>query len=154
MRSLLLLGLGLSLVACGGTVTHGDLGGGPADGAGGEPAGGAPVANGGSDPGWNEGASPPFSCDDDFEEPTACDLVPPVVVTPSDLSPTDGCEATYTCNAGTMVVTCDGENDGTNTSLCSCHLNGQSRYGGLVGGEGVDACLNGLLNCTDPSCAE
>lgn len=77
-----------------------------------------------------------------------CD-VEEVTVTPSELSPTDGCEATYTCSEGVLVVSCDGENDGTGTSLCDCDADGEFfyPYGELFEGEGPDSCFNALSSC-------
>lgn len=79
-----------------------------------------------------------------------CELEGEIVVTPSELSPTDHCEAHYGCDGDVVLrVECDAENDGTGTSLCQCHIGSDARYGGLVEGEGEDACRAGYLNCLD-----
>jgi hypothetical protein len=44
-------------------------------------------------------------------------------LTASELSRTDACRASFSCDDGRQVsVSCDGENDGTHTSLCECQL--------------------------------
>ncbi len=77
-----------------------------------------------------------------------CDLEG-VIVTPSELSPTDGCRATYSCSEGKLRVECDGENDGTGTSLCDCYADGEHfwPYHDLFEGEGPDSCFNALNSC-------
>ncbi len=71
-----------------------------------------------------------------------------VQITP-DLSPTDQCMIPFTCASGTRVeITCDGENDGTFTSLCSCYIDG--KYVGLDGlfvGEAPDSCFAAVDKC-------
>jgi hypothetical protein len=45
----------------------------------------------------------------------------------SNLSRTDECRASFSCDDGRRVsVSCDGENDGTSTSLCECQVDGRS----------------------------
>lgn len=44
---------------------------------------------------------------------------------PSELSPTDQCDAKLACDDGkTLEVTCDAENDHSYTSLCQCKVAG------------------------------
>jgi hypothetical protein len=74
-----------------------------------------------------------------------------VTTTPTNLSPTDQCDATYDCDDDrAFTVSCDGENDGTNTSLCSCH-SGQTGWnsGDLFQGEGPETCLAAAATCAE-----
>ncbi len=167
--SVTLLSLGLALIACGGTATQGDnsSGGGgadsDADGDGGsavlDEGGAAPVGEPGcfdATPGDGVGSSN-CSPDHDFlDEPASCVAASCINVSPTHLSPTDGCEWQLTCDGNIqLTVECDGENDGTNTSLCTCHIDGDTtKDAGLVQGEGVEACLNAYINCLDPACAQ
>jgi hypothetical protein len=70
-------------------------------------------------------------------------------LTASELSQTDGCHASFSCDDGQQVsVSCDGENDGTNTSLCECQL--ADRTVSLpkpVRGEAPFACERALEPC-------
>jgi hypothetical protein len=140
--------------ACGSTVTGGD----GSDGAGGT-AGSASADGGASDQGdVAAGGSPATSGDSTVTSSSTttgagsggaanCTLQE-LTVTPGDVSPTDECNAIYTCDNGLVVtVECDGENDGTYTSLCSCHIGSTWADGGLVEGEGEAACPAGFLNC-------
>ena len=56
----------------------------------------------------------------------------------------DQCAANYTCADGhTYVLECDGENDGTGTSLCTCYVDGQYQREAsepVFPGEGAAAC--------------
>jgi hypothetical protein len=73
-------------------------------------------------------------------------------ITRTDLSPTDGCEAQLSCpDEVAIVVGCDGENDGTNTSLCSCTTSdGRGvNLADLYDGEAPDACLSAAADCVD-----
>jgi hypothetical protein len=38
----------------------------------------------------------------------------------------DGCQLELACQPGKLTVTCDGEEDGTGTSLCECYRDGQT----------------------------
>ncbi|MBL8744414.1 MAG: hypothetical protein JNK04_25075 [Myxococcales bacterium] len=172
MRLPVLLPFGLFLLACGGEVRdqdHANGEGGATDNpdeldAGGNTAvgGDAPTGTVGEPgcfdavPGEGVGTSNCGPGFDHFDEPAACEATTCISVTETHLSPTDGCEWTLGCDGGrTLVVECDGENDGTNTSLCSCFLDGEFvKDAGLVQGEGVDACKAGYINCVDPACAE
>jgi hypothetical protein len=73
----------------------------------------------------------------------------PLKITSSPLSPTDGCDATFYCpGARTVLVRCDGENDGTGTSLCDCEENGRrASVSGTVPGEAPDSCLAAAERC-------
>jgi hypothetical protein len=55
----------------------------------------------------------------------------------------DVCHATFYCpGARTVLVVCDGENDGTNTSLCECEERGKrASFSTPIPGEGPDSCL-------------
>lgn len=67
----------------------------------------------------------------------------------SELSPGDFCESTFACDDGKQVqVECDGENDGTHTSMCACKIDGRAvPLGKLIAGEGPTSCDNALLQC-------
>jgi hypothetical protein len=71
-----------------------------------------------------------------------------VEITP-DLTPTDQCTIPFTCDAGLHVeVKCDGENDGTFTSLCSCYIDGKHvALDGLFAGEAPDSCHAAVGQC-------
>jgi hypothetical protein len=71
-----------------------------------------------------------------------------VEITP-DLTPTDQCTIPFTCDTGMRLeVKCDGENDGTFTSLCECYIDGK-RVGldGLFAGEAPDSCFAAVSQC-------
>jgi hypothetical protein len=72
-----------------------------------------------------------------------------LTVTATELSPHDQCNATFYCpGARTVLVSCDGENDGTKTSLCSCGEGGKrASVSGTVPGEGPDSCLAAADRC-------
>ena len=93
---------------------------------------------------------------DFLDEPASCVAASCINVSPTHHSPTDGCEWQLTSDGNIqLTVECDGENDGTNTSLCTCHIDGDTtKDAGLVQGEGVEACLNAYINCLDPACAQ
>ncbi|MFO0547053.1 MAG: hypothetical protein U0271_01630 [Polyangiaceae bacterium] len=78
--------------------------------------------------------------------PESC-VLEEMIITPTDLSATDGCHGVYTCDGSSVVIECDGENDGTGTSLCACTRAGQTTQLGLIEGEGEGACDRGLLAC-------
>ncbi|HYJ08888.1 MAG TPA: hypothetical protein VEX18_07755, partial [Polyangiaceae bacterium] len=67
----------------------------------------------------------------------------------SELSPGDFCESTFACDDGKHVqVECDGENDGTHTSMCACKIDGRAvPLGKLIAGEGPTSCDNALVKC-------
>jgi hypothetical protein len=152
------LALGLGLLACGGTVTYGD----GDEGAESDSADDGDRESGLGDdcdaPDVDVSAPAPGGCDanfDWFDEPTSCEQSCGIVVTATHYSPTDGCSWSLTCDGSfELVVECDGENDGTNTSLCGCLVDGEfAKDAGRVPGEGVDACMAGYKNCIDPLCA-
>jgi hypothetical protein len=62
---------------------------------------------------------------------------------PTELSRTDHCRGTFYCpGARTILVGCDGENDGTNTSLCECEERGKRASPSKpVPGEAPDSCI-------------
>jgi hypothetical protein len=55
-------------------------------------------------------------------------LVPLQVIprTRESVSQIDGCKLELTCHAGKLTVSCDGEQDGTGTSLCDCYVDDQT----------------------------
>lgn len=73
-----------------------------------------------------------------------------VSVNASEHSQTDGCTAALSCTGGDLWVECDGENDGTNTSLCECWRDRQEHNlgGNPFPGEGPDACFAAAAECT------
>ncbi len=73
----------------------------------------------------------------------------PLEITPSEKSATDRCDATFYCpGARTILVTCDGENDGTGTSLCDCEERGKrASVNGTVPGEAPDSCIAAAGRC-------
>jgi hypothetical protein len=144
----------VTAAACDSTVT----GDGGEDGTGGT-AGSASAAGGASDQGdGGAGGAPASSGDSTVTSSTTatgsgsggaanCTLEE-LTVTPGNGGPTDQCNAIYTCDNGVVVtVECDGENDGTYTSLCSCQIGSTWADGGLVEGEGEAACPAGFANC-------
>jgi len=153
----------ISAVSCGGVVRSGSGGRGAGTANGGGVVGGnandGGLAVGGHAFGGNTnrggravgGAGVGGAGGDTYANLTGC-VLDELVVIPSELSPTDGCEATYVCDGDAVLfVECDGENDGTNTSLCSCNVGSKSanwKDGGLVAGEGEEACLAGYANCS------
>jgi predicted esterase len=68
---------------------------------------------------------------------------------PSAQSKTDACDLVMRCGRVQTVVTCDGENDGTGSSLCECTRNGvavqlpQSVYAG----EAPQSCVAAAQQC-------
>ena len=72
---------------------------------------------------------------------------------PSELSPRDGCELRLRCGNTAVQTQCDGENDGTNTSLCECERDGVRDahvLKDLYQGEGPDSCLAAAVHCKTP----
>jgi len=67
-----------------------------------------------------------------------------------DVSLTDGCKLGLRCDGRDLWVECDGENDGTNTSLCECWRDGQQQRisGSPYAGEGPDACFAAAAACS------
>jgi hypothetical protein len=69
----------------------------------------------------------------------------------SDFSPTDGCGASYECDDSlSFSVHCDGENDGTFTSLCACS-DGTTHWNipDVIQGEAPDSCNNAAALCLE-----
>lgn len=102
-----------------------------------EPASAALAADAGS-PDAPAEAAPPSSC-----------TVSSLETVPTKESRNDQCRGTFFCpGARTVLVTCDGENDGTNTSLCDCEERGKrASLGGTVPGEAPDSCLAAADRC-------
>jgi hypothetical protein len=73
-------------------------------------------------------------------------------IKPSELSSIDGCKLELTCGNEKLVTECDGENDGTNTSLCDCKINGKEarHVSNPVRGEAPEACLRAAEKCLSP----
>jgi hypothetical protein len=71
------------------------------------------------------------------------------MLTASELSVTDGCDLEFSCGKDRLVVGCDGENDDTGTSLCSCALNGVEvrAIKNPVAGEAPGSCLGVAEKC-------
>jgi len=79
-------------------------------------------------------------------------LVPRQVIPPQGelVNPVDGCQLELTCDAGKLTVSCDGEEDGTGTSLCDCYLDGQRvhRFNSAPWpGEGAHTCHAAAALC-------
>jgi hypothetical protein len=72
------------------------------------------------------------------------------IIEPSELSSTDGCKLELSCNNEKLLAECDGENDGTNTSLCTCRRNGvesRSVSSNPIQGEAPESCLRAAEKC-------
>ena len=71
----------------------------------------------------------------------------------SELSPADACRASFSCDDGRQVsVSCDGENDGTNTSLCECQLGDRTvSLRKAIRGEAPHSCELALEPCLKAS---
>jgi hypothetical protein len=98
-----------------------------------------PVTSGGTGAGTGTPPAPPTGC-------TLNSLV-----TTESITPTDQCVAVYTCADGrSFEVSCDGENDGTNTSLCACS-HGDTRWSvsGVVQGESPFSCTRAAHKCRE-----
>jgi hypothetical protein len=72
-----------------------------------------------------------------------------IEVFPSELSETDRCLAVHACDNGvTLKIDCDGENDGTNTSICECMVGAMHRSpDGVFEGEAPESCEAALQTC-------
>jgi hypothetical protein len=71
-------------------------------------------------------------------------------IEPNELSSTDGCKLELSCGSEKLLTECDGENDGTNTSLCTCRRNGaESRRVSSkpIQGEAPESCLRTAEKC-------
>jgi hypothetical protein len=72
---------------------------------------------------------------------------------PSELSASDGCVLRLRCGNTAVQTECDGENDGTNTSLCECERDGVRDahvLKNLYQGEGPESCLAAAVHCKAP----
>lgn len=67
----------------------------------------------------------------------------------ADVTPTDRCRTDFSCDDGRQIsVSCDGENDGTDTSLCECLIAGHTRsVTGVYRGEAPRSCERALEAC-------
>jgi hypothetical protein len=79
-------------------------------------------------------------------------LVPLQVVprTRESANQVDGCKLELTCRAGKLTVDCDGEQDGTGTSLCDCYLDGRPirlPKRDPWAGEGANVCHSAAALC-------
>ena len=54
---------------------------------------------------------------------TPLQVIPPK---PAFVNRVDGCKLELACQPGKLTVACDGEQDGTGTSLCECYRDGQT----------------------------
>jgi hypothetical protein len=81
--------------------------------------------------------------------PSGACTVSSLETTPTKLSRNDQCRGTFFCpGARTILVTCDGENDGTTTSLCDCEERGKrASLSDTVPGEAPDSCLAAADRC-------
>jgi hypothetical protein len=64
--------------------------------------------------------------------------------------PVDGCKLTLDCAPGKLSVVCDGEEDGTGSSLCDCYVNGNPlriSKPSVWPGEGADTCHAAAAVC-------
>ena len=62
----------------------------------------------------------------------------------------DGCKLELTCHAGKLSINCDGEQDGTGTSLCDCYLDGRPLRlpkRDPWAGEGANTCHSAAALC-------
>lgn len=68
---------------------------------------------------------------------------------PSEHSKTDACDLVLRCSRVQTVVTCDGENDGTATSLCECTRGGTSVTlpQSVYSGESPQSCIAAAQQC-------
>jgi membrane-bound inhibitor of C-type lysozyme len=66
-----------------------------------------------------------------------------------DITDTDQCTIRFMCSTSTRLeVKCDGENDGTFTSLCECFIDGTHvALEGVFAGEAPDSCLAATSKC-------
>jgi hypothetical protein len=74
-------------------------------------------------------------------------------VSASQLSARDGCAMRLRCGTTKVETWCDGENDGTGTSLCECARDGvrdDHRLQNPYQGEAPDACLAAAVRCKTP----
>jgi hypothetical protein len=72
-------------------------------------------------------------------------------IRPSQLSPTDQCDAKFVCDDGqAFELTCDGENDGSHHSLCACKIGKQViPLPQPVRGEAPRSCDYAALQCLE-----
>jgi hypothetical protein len=64
--------------------------------------------------------------------------------------PADGCKLSLECAPGKLSVVCDGEEDGTGTSLCDCYLDGRPLplpKPKVWPGEGANTCHAAAAAC-------
>jgi hypothetical protein len=72
---------------------------------------------------------------------------------PSEKSAMDGCDLRLRCGNTRVKAGCDGENDGTSTSLCDCERDGvpdQQVMKDLYRGEAPDSCFAAAVDCRTP----
>jgi hypothetical protein len=102
-----------------------------------------------SRPAAEHDASPPPVSRSEPAAPSGTCTVGSLSVSATDESSHDRCHATFYCpGARTVLVACDGENDGTATSLCECEEHGKrASVAGTVPGEGPDSCLAAADRC-------
>ena len=99
--------------------------------------------SGGSSPSTSAAAPPPPVARSEPAAPSGACTVRALTVSATEESSHDVCNATFYCpGARTVLVVCDGENDGTNTSLCECEERGKrASFSKPIPGEGPDSCL-------------
>lgn len=74
-----------------------------------------------------------------------------IQIIPGATTPTDQCSMPFQCAGDVRLeVSCDGENDGTFTSLCECYINGKLvPLDGLFKGEAPESCSAAVSLCLD-----
>jgi predicted esterase len=99
---------------------------------------------------WTQVAKSPAECGVQRRDPkiSGCNLQL-LRTHPSELSKTDRCDLVVRCNGIQSVVACDGENDGTDTSLCECTRNGApvTLPQSLYPGEAPQSCITAAQQC-------
>jgi hypothetical protein len=89
-------------------------------------------------------AVPPAIADCTFEQMT---------LRPGEQSPLDMCRVQLRCGSMAVLTWCDGENDGTGTSLCECARDGVRDEHVLKNpyqGEGPGPCFAAAAHCRSP----
>jgi hypothetical protein len=118
-----------------------------------------PASPGNETPKTDEPALPPYfeagcaACPSALTTALAGCEIEQATIQPSELSARDGCVLRLRCGNTAVQTHCDGENDGTNTSLCECERNGVRDahvLKDLYPGEGPEACLAAAVDCKTP----
>lgn len=102
------------------------------------------------DSAWTRVAKAPAECGVAGKDPEVAGCNVQLFRTrPSDASKTDACDLVLRCGRAQTVVTCDGENDGTGTSLCQCSRNGADvpLPQNVYPGEAPQSCVAAAQQC-------